>query len=63
LDEFASEMDNNTFKRAPTVKLRHSMAPTGPKSAEIDEIDPIYKKTDPIGISIETRKKAGALTY
>ena len=56
-------MDNNTFKRAPTVKLRHSMAPTGPKSAEIDEIDPIYKKADPIGISIETRKKAGALTY
>jgi len=39
------------------------VAPIGPKSAEFDEIDPIYKNADPIEISIEMRKKAGALTY
>lgn len=50
------------FRKTP-VKLRHSIAPVGPKSAEIDEVDPIYGKPDPIGSSLETRKKAGAVTY
>ena len=54
---------NENFKKAPAVKLRHSMAPAGPKSAEIDEIDPIYSKADPIGVSLETRKKSGSITY
>ena len=52
----------DTFRKAP-AKLRHSIAPAGPKSAEIDEVDPIYGKADPVGSSLETRKKAGAVTY
>lgn len=32
------------------------------KSAEKDEVDEIYKEKDPIGVTIEKRKKAGQLT-
>lgn len=32
------------------------------KSAEKDEVDDIYKEKDPIGVSIEKRKKSGQLT-
>lgn len=34
---------------------------TGPKSAEVDEIDDIYKEKDPIEASLNIRKKAGAV--
>ena len=44
------------------MPLKHSAQPTGPKSAETDEVDAIYKNEDPIAVSIEKRKKAGALT-
>ena len=37
------------------------MVPAGPKSAEVDEIDDIYKEEDPIEVSIGSRKKAGSL--
>ena len=36
--------------------------PAGPKSAEKDEVDEIYKQQDPVGVSIESRKKAGKVT-
>lgn len=36
--------------------------PAGPKSAETDEVDDIYKEDDPIGVSLEKRKKQGSLT-
>lgn len=32
------------------------MGPAGPKSAETDEVDEIYKKEDPIESSLGTRK-------
>ena len=60
VDEFTELADN--FKKTP-VKLRHSIAPMGPKSAEFDEVDPIYEKPDPIGSSIDIRKKAGSVCY
>ena len=48
-------------KKTP-VKLRHSMAPPGPKSAEKDELDAIYDNPDPIFSSLEIRKKAGNIS-
>ena len=59
-EEFAELAEN--FRKAP-AKLRHSIAPAGPKSAEVDEVDPIYGQADPVASSLETRKKAGAVTY
>jgi hypothetical protein len=44
------------------VAKRISAAPAGPKSAEIDEVDEIYKEEDPIETSIGIRKKAGNIT-
>lgn len=41
---------------------RISAIPTGPKSAEIDELDEIYKEEDPIEASVGLRKKAGNIT-
>lgn len=38
------------------------MVPAGPKSALKDEVDDIYKEKDPISVSLEKRKKSGALT-
>jgi len=35
---------------------------TGPKSAEVDEVDDIYKEQDPIDVSIAKRKAAGSQT-
>lgn len=40
---------------------RVSAAPTGPASAETDELDDIYKEEDPIETSVALRKKAGSL--
>lgn len=37
------------------------MMPVGPKSADADELDEIYKKEDPIESSLSIRKKSGAL--
>lgn len=34
---------------------------SGPKSVDVDEIDEIYKETDPIEASLNKRKKAGAI--
>ena len=48
-------------KKTP-VKLRHSIAPAGPKSAEKDELDAIYDNPDPIFSSLDIRKKAGNVT-
>lgn len=42
-------------KKTP-VKLRHSMAPAGPKSADKDETDAIYNNVDPIFSSLDIRK-------
>lgn len=36
--------------------------PPGPKSAEVDEVDEIYKNSDPIDVSLGKRKKGGAIT-
>lgn len=33
----------------------------GPKSAETDDLDDIYKEVDPIEASLNKRKKAGAI--
>jgi hypothetical protein len=51
-------MQDSFLKKTP-VKLRHSLAPAGAKSAATDELDDIYKKDDPIGSSLDTRKKTG----
>ena len=56
----ASSTASTPLKRAPTQSLRN--IPAGPKSAETDQVDDIYKNDDPIAISVEARKKAGALT-
>lgn len=48
-------------KKTP-VKLRHSIAPAGPKSAEKDELDSIYDNIDPIFSSLDIRKKAGNIS-
>jgi hypothetical protein len=40
---------------------RKSVMPVGPKSAEADDTDEIYKKEDPIESSLSIRKKSGAL--
>lgn len=39
--------------------MRRSILPQEAKSALVDEVDPIYSKSDPIEASIEIRKKAG----
>jgi len=44
-----------------TPSRRVAPGPVGPKSAEKDEIDEIYKEKDPIESSIEIRKKGGSL--
>ena len=41
---------------------RVSAIPVGAKSAEIDELDEIYKEEDPIESSVGLRKKAGNIT-
>ena len=42
--------------------LPASAVPAGPKSAETDVKDAIYDEEDPIGITVDARKKAGSLT-
>lgn len=42
--------------------MRHSIAPTGPKSADKDETDAIYNNVDPIFSSLDIRKKAGNIS-
>ena len=49
------------IKKTPSTLPKSSLA-TGPKSAASDEVDEIYKKDDPIGITVDSRKKAGSLT-
>lgn len=58
-DEF--EEIQEVVKKTP-VKLRHSIAPAGPKSADKDELDAIYDNPDPIFSSLEIRKKAGNIS-
>mmetsp|Transcript_9365 Transcript_9365/g.14221 ORF Transcript_9365/g.14221 Transcript_9365/m.14221 type:complete len:343 (+) Transcript_9365:263-1291(+) len=49
-------------KSAPTpVKQRTSLLPTV-KSLDKDEMDDIYKNNDPIAVSLDTRKKSGAIS-
>lgn len=45
-----------------TNKRISNAGPPGPKSAEVDEVDEIYKEEDPIGVSIDIRKKAGNIS-
>ena len=40
---------------------RGNAMPAGAKSAETDEVDPIYKNEDPIGVSLDKRKKDGTI--
>ena len=50
-------------KPTPSKALpKSSQMPLGPKSAEKDEVDEIYKNEDPIGTSVDMRKKVGSLT-
>jgi hypothetical protein len=44
-----------------TPKRPVTAQPAGPKSSADDEMDDIYKETDPIDTSLAKRKKAGAL--
>ena len=55
------EIEVEQVKKTP-VKLRHSIAPAGPKSADKDETDAIYNNVDPIFSSLEIRKKAGNIS-
>jgi len=59
-DDVVEEL-SEVVKKTP-VKLRHSIAPAGPKSAEKDELDAIYDNPDPILSSLEIRKKAGNIS-
>lgn len=59
--EPAKEKEEVVVAKTP-VKLRHSMAPAGPKSAEKDELDAVYNTGDPIFASMDIRKKAGNIS-
>ena len=61
--EIKSEIEKAEEKVKSTPgRSKVSAVPAGPKSSETDELDDIYKEDDPIGISIEKRKKQGSLT-
>lgn len=55
---------NGTAQTTKTsnTNLRSRLGGPVVKSAEKDEIDDIYKEKDPIGVTIEKRKKGGQLT-
>lgn len=62
LEEKKEEDKKEPVKPSPAKPLRNSAMPSGPKSAATDEVDDIYKENDPIGVSTEKRRGAGALT-
>ena len=49
-------------KGTPGPLRTRNTLPVGPKSTEKDEVDDIYKESDPIGVSLAKRKKAGTFT-
>ena len=53
---------NGPSTKATPVRSRIGAGGPVVKSAEKDEVDEIYKEKDPIGVSLETRKKAGQTT-
>ena len=66
-EKLSKEIKNEVEKAEEKVKSTPGRAkpgaqPAGPVSAEKDELDDIYKEDDPIGVSLEKRKKQGSLT-
>lgn len=55
----APRTNGTTKPNATPVRSRIGIGGPAIKSAEKDEVDDIYKEKDPIGVSIESRKKAG----